>query len=178
MSVANSRIVKHVKKSKLRNAEYYNMQDTFDELYQRSLSNHNFYHLMEIISTDENIKLAYRNIKRNTGSKTAGVDGRTIEHVAKLSEKQFIDYVKNKLRDYKPKAVRRVEIPKPNGKTRPLGIPAIWDRIVQQCVLQVLEPIVEAKFSGRSHGFRPNRSVENAIAQSYTLMQNRKCLMS
>ncbi|WP_449598644.1 group II intron reverse transcriptase/maturase [Niallia sp. Marseille-Q9988] len=172
--MANSQIVKHVKKSKLRNAEYYSMQDTFDELYQRSLSNHNFYHLMEIISTDENIKLAYRNIKRNTGSKTAGVDGRTIEHVAKLTERQFTDFVKNKLRDYKPKAVRRVEIPKPNGKTRPLGIPAIWDRIVQQCILQVLEPIVEAKFSSRSHGFRPNRSVENVIAQSYRLMQNSK----
>lgn len=174
MSVANSRIAKHVKKSKLRNAEYYSMQDTFDMLYDQSSRGSNFKNLMGIISSPENIKLAYRNIKKNTGSKTAGVDGRTIEHVAKLTEEQFIFYAKNKLRDYKPKAVRRVEIPKPNGKTRPLGIPAIWDRIVQRCILQVLEPIVEARFSGRSHGFRPNRSVENAIAQSYRLMQNSK----
>lgn len=174
MSVANSRIVKHVKKSKLRNAEYYSMQTSFDMLYEQSKNGSKFKNLMGMISSTENIKLAYRNIKKNTGSKTAGVDGRTIEHISKLSEEQFIRYVRNKLRDYKPKAVRRVEIPKPNGKTRPLGIPAIWDRIVQQCILQVLEPIAEAKFSGRSHGFRPNRSVENAIAQSYRLMQNSK----
>ncbi|TKI72063.1 group II intron reverse transcriptase/maturase [Lysinibacillus mangiferihumi] len=172
--MANSRIVQHVKKSKLRNAEYYSMQTSFDMLYEQSKNGSKFKNLMGMISSTENIKLAYRNIKKNTGSKTAGVDGRTIEHISKLSEEQFIRYVRNKLRDYKPKAVRRVEIPKPNGKTRPLGIPAIWDRIVQQCILQVLEPIAEAKFSGRSHGFRPNRSVENAIAQSYRLMQNSK----
>ncbi len=174
MSVANSRIVKHVKKSKLRNAAYYSMQDTFDMLYEQSKNGSNFKNLMNIISSTENIKLAYRNIKKNTGSKTTGVDGRTIEHLSKLTEEQFVSYVRNKLRDYKPKAVRRVEIPKPNGKLRPLGIPAIWDRIVQQCILQILEPIAEAKFSSRSHGFRPNRSVENAIAQSYKLMQNSK----
>lgn len=174
MSVANSQIVKHVKKSKLRNAEYYRMQDSFDMLYEQSKNGSTFRNLMSMISSVENIKLAYRNIKKNTGSKTAGVDGRTIEHISKLTEEQFVGFVRNKLRDYKPKAVRRVEIPKPNGKIRPLGIPAIWDRIVQQCILQILEPIVEAKFSGRSHGFRPNRSVENAMAQSYRLMQNSK----
>ncbi|MFT8319927.1 MAG: group II intron reverse transcriptase/maturase [Bacillus sp. (in: firmicutes)] len=174
MSVANSQIVKHVIKSKLRNAEYYSMQNTFDILYEQSKSGSKFSNLINIISSPDNIKLAYRNIKKNTGSKTAGVDGRTIEHVAKLSNQQFIEYVRNKLRDYHPKAVRRVEIPKSNGKTRPLGIPAIWDRIVQQCILQVLDPIVEAKFSNNSYGFRPNRSVENAIAQSYKLMQQAK----
>ncbi|PID21380.1 group II intron reverse transcriptase/maturase [Sporosarcina sp. P3] len=172
--MANSQIVKHVKKSKLRNAEYYHMQDTFDMLHEQSKNDSSFKNLMSMISSVENIKLAYRNIKKNTGSKTAGVDGRTIDHISELTEEQFVGFVRNKLRDYKPKAVRRVEIPKPNGKSRPLGIPAIWDRIVQQCILQILEPIVEAKFSGRSHGFRPNRSVENAIAQSYRLMQNSK----
>ena len=68
---------------------------------------------------------------------------------------------------YKPKAVRRVEILKPNGKPRPLGIPTIWDRMVQQSILQVLEPICEAKFNKHSYGFRPNRSTEHAIAKAY-----------
>lgn len=173
MSVANSQ-TQVVKRTKLRNAEYYSMQSTFDLLYEQSKQGSNFKNLIGIIGSTENIKLAYRNIKKNTGSKTAGVDGRTVEHIAKLTEKQFVGYVRNKLRDYRPKAVRRVEIPKPNGKTRSLGIPAIWDRIVQQCVLQVLEPIVEAKFSDNSFGFRPNRSVENAMAVTYKLMQQSK----
>ncbi|MGO5067342.1 group II intron reverse transcriptase/maturase [Clostridium sp. LCP25S3_F8] len=160
-----------VKKTKLRNSEYYNMQQVFDNLYSRSLKGKSFTNLIEIIASDENIKLAYRNIKKNTGSTTSGVDGRTINDISKLSEEKFLFYTKNKFKDYKPKAVKRVEIPKPNGKLRPLGIPAIWDRIVQQCILQVLEPICEAKFYERSNGFRPNRSTENAMAQCYTFMQ-------
>lgn len=169
--MAKSQIVKHVKKDKLRNAEYYDMQGIFDDLYSESQNNKIFTNLLDIIQSEENIKLAYRNIKKNTGSKTAGVDGRTIKSIATLTEEKFVQYTRNKFRDYKPKAVRRVEIPKPNGKTRPLGIPAIWDRIVQQCILQVLEPICEAKFYDRNNGFRPNRSVEQAIAQCYRFMQ-------
>lgn len=171
MSVAKSLIVKSVKKRKLRNAEYYDMQSVLDKLFADSQNGKSFTNLMQFIMSEENIRLAYRNIKRNTGSKTAGVDGRTVSDIAKLSEEKFISYARNKFKDYKPKAVRRVEIPKPNGKTRPLGIPAIWDRIVQQCILQVLEPICEAKFHERSNGFRPNRSVEQAIAQCYRFMQ-------
>lgn len=79
----------------------------------------------------------------------------------------MIQRVRKILFNYHPRAVRRKEIPKPNGTTRPLGIPCIWDRIIQQCILQVLEPICEAKFSENSYGFRPNRSCQQAIAATY-----------
>ena len=110
-------------------------------------------------------------MRKNEGGKTPGVDGMTIKDLNKMEENEFVLVVMNKFRNYHPKRVKRVEIPKPNGKMRPLGIPTIWDRIVQQCILQVLEPICEAKFFERSNGFRPNRSVENAMAQCYKMAQ-------
>lgn len=162
---------KPVKRQKARNAEYYDMQRTQDDLYKRSLNNQNFIKLMDIIQCDENIMLAYRNIKRNGGSQTPGTDGKTIENLEKLSPEQLTQYVRSRLKWYKPQSVRRVEIPKGNGKTRPLGIPTIADRLIQQCFLQVLEPICEAKFHDRSYGFRPLRSAQNAMAVYYKLIQ-------
>lgn len=162
---------KPVKRQKARNAEYYDMQKTQDMLYKQSLNRQNFYHLMDIIISDENIQLAYRNIKKNSGSNTAGTDKKTIKDLEKLTVEQIIALVRNKLRWYKPQAVKRVEIPKSNGKMRPLGIPTITDRLIQQCFLQILEPICEAKFHERSYGFRPLRSANNAMAAYYKLIQ-------
>ena len=159
------------KVTRLRHNEYYNMQETFDKLYADSKQGKVFENLMELITRPENIKLAYRNIRRNKGSNTSGTDECTIEDIKSLSTDKYIDMVQRKLRYYQPKPVRRVEIPKPNGKMRPLGIPTIIDRLVQQCILQVLEPICEAKFHERNNGFRPNRSTENAIAQCYKMIQ-------
>ena len=159
------------KDSHLRHAEYYDLTEVFDDLYAKSKAQAVFTDLMPLILSEENIRLAYRNIKRNTGSRTAGVDHLTMKHIEKLTSEEVVSKVRHKLAWYKPKPVRRVEIPKPNGKTRPLGIPAIWDRLVQQCILQVLEPICEAKFHDRSNGFRPNRSTEHAIAQSMRMVQ-------
>lgn len=159
----------------LRHMEYYDMVDRFDELYSRSQRGEHFKNLMGIISSEENIKLAYRNIKRNSGSLTAGTDKKTIRDIEGLTQEEYVAKAKNKLKWYKPKPVRRVEIPKPGSdKKRPLGIPCIWDRIVQQCILQVLEPICEAKFSNNSYGFRPNRSAENAIAVCAFNIQHRE----
>ena len=146
------------------------MQHCFDNLYAQSVNGQNFYDLMKLISSDENIRLAYRNIKRNTGSKTAGTDKLTIEDVKCLSVEEVIQKVQNNLQSYVPQKVRRVFIPKSNGKVRPLGIPTIWDRMFQQCILQVLEPICEAKFHKHSYGFRPNRSTHHAKARFESLI--------
>jgi len=159
---------KQPKKQKLRNNEYYNMQDVFDNLHVEAVNNKSFNDLLTLISCENNILLAYRNIKTNKGSKTKGTDGRTIEHYKGWDEAKIVKYFQDKLANYHPKSVRRVEIPKegqPN-KTRPLGIPCMDDRIVQQCILQVLEPICEAKFHNHSYGFRPNRSTDHAIARA------------
>lgn len=159
----------------LRYAEYYGMQATYDDLYRKSKEGEIFTNLMDVILSRENILLAYRNIKTNGGSKTPGTDKVTIDTLKKLNADEVVDMVRKitvgSKHGYRPKPVRRKEIPKPNGKTRPLGIPCMWDRLVQQCIKQVMEPICEAKFSDNSYGFRPNRSVEHAIAETHRLMQ-------
>lgn len=124
---------------------------------------------MEIITGGENIKTAYRTIKGNTGSSTAGADKRTIQDLARMDEEKHVLLIQKQFKSCHPRPVRRVEIPKPNGKTRPLGIPAIVDRIAQQCVLQVLEPTGEAKFWFQTKPFRRTRrskmqSVDTVIA--------------
>lgn len=160
-----------LKKDKLRYNEYFDMQSIFDELYQQSRNNNNFYKLMEVIGSKQNIRLAYRNLKGNTGSKTKGTDGKTIEDISKLNDEMLIKEVRARLEDYNPLPVRRVYIPKPGSdKKRPLGIPTIWDRLIQQCILQVLEPICEPKFHNHSYGFRPNRSTHHAVSRMVSLI--------
>lgn len=155
------------KVDKLRYAEYYGQQETLDRLYKESLEGKTFNKLYQLIVSDSNIIMAYRNIKKNPGSKTPGTDGKTIKDIEKLSTKEVCTKVRNILNNYQPRRVRRKEIPKPNGSTRPLGIPCIWDRLIQQCILQILEPICEAKFYKGSYGFRPLKSAENAMNEVY-----------
>lgn len=159
----------------LRHAEYYGMQETFDDLYARSQAGEKFTDLMGLILSRENILLAYRNIKANDGSKTPGTDHLTIKDIGSLPPDEMVEKVRYIVQGtrhgYRPKPVRRKEIPKPNGSTRPLGIPCIWDRLIQQCIKQVMESICEAKFSDNSYGFRPQRSVENAIKATYSRLQ-------
>ena len=162
---------KNPKRQKLRNNEYYDFQKVQDGLYAKSQNGYIFKNLMDKIVSEANILLAYRNIKKNTGSNTKGTDGKTIANLAKLETKDLVMLVRNKLQNFQPQKVRRVEIPKPDGKTRPLGIPTISDRLIQQCILQVMEPICEAKFYKHSYGFRPLRSTKHAIARAYHLAQ-------
>lgn len=151
------------------------MQSTFDKLYEEGKTDKNFTSLMPLIMSESNIMLAYRNIKRNKGSKTSGTDKLNIENINDIEINVFIEKVQIMFKNYKPQKVRRVEIPKDDGsgKMRPLGIPTITDRLVQQCILQILEPICEAKFSDNSYGFRPNRSCENAISKAQFCMQKK-----
>jgi group II intron reverse transcriptase/maturase len=160
-----------LKKTKLRHSEYYDMQDTYDTLYSQSLNGNNFYKLMELIGSEENIRLAYRNIKTNKGSKTPGVDGLTIKDIWHLNDTTIVKEVRRRLNKYRPQSVRRVYIPKEGSdKMRPLGIPTIWDRLVQQSILQILAPICEAKFHNHSYGFRPNRSTHHALSRMISLI--------
>ena len=158
------------KKQKLRNNEYYSIQNQFDTLYEKSKSNTVFKDLMPLIISEQNIMLAYRNIKKNSGSHTRGVTSSSIVNLGEKEPQKLVDYVIHRLENFTPHAVRRVEIPKPDGRTRPLGIPTIEDRLIQQCIKQVLEPICEAKFYSHSYGFRPNRSTHHAIARAMFLV--------
>lgn len=161
----------------LRHSEYYGLQSVSDELYTKSKNGEEFTDLMPLILSRENILLAYRNIKTNKGSKTPGTDNLTIGDIGKLTPDEVVEKVRfivtGSQHGYRPKPVRRKDIPKPYDptKTRPLGIPCIWDRLIQQSVRQIMEPICEAKFSENSYGFRPNRSAEHAIAITYKHLQ-------
>ncbi len=158
----------------LRHSEYYGMQETLDNLYARSKNGEKFTNLMDLILSRDNILLAYRNIKANTGSQTPGTDNLTINDIGKLTPEELVGRARaiiNGKWGYRPKPVRRKEIPKPNGSMRPLGIPCMWDRLIQQCIKQIMEPICEAKFSEHSYGFRPMRSVEQAIAATQGRLQ-------
>lgn len=141
------------------------MTETFTDLHQRAKNNETFHYLYDIITSRNNILLAYRIIKSNKGSKTPGTDGKTISDIKKYTENELIEEIQRQLKNYRPKKVRRKLIEKDNGKMRPLGIPCILDRVIQQCFKQVLEPIAEAHFFNHSYGFRPLRSTHHAMAR-------------
>ena len=118
--------------------------------------------LIEVILSDENLEEAIRRVKRNRGA--AGVDGMKTSELDEYFSKHK-EIIKQQIRNmqYRPKPVRRVYIPKPNGKQRPLGIPSVADRVVQQAAAQVLSGIYDSTFSDHSYGFRPNRSAHDAM---------------
>ena len=118
--------------------------------------------LLEKILSRDNMNLAYKRVKANKGA--GGVDGVEIEGLydyIKENWKSIREQIEQ--RQYKPQPVRRVEIPKPNGGVRKLGIPTLMDRVIQQAIAQVIGPMCEPYFSERSYGFRPNRSCEMAM---------------
>lgn len=106
---------------------------------------------------------AYKNLYANNGASTKGTDNDTADGFSEGYVRQIIEELQNQT--YKPKSVRRVHIPKANGKTRPLGIPSFRDKLIQDVIRQFLEAIYEPVFSDRSHGFRPGRSCHTALKQ-------------
>ncbi|MGL6131733.1 MAG: reverse transcriptase domain-containing protein, partial [Fusobacteriaceae bacterium] len=126
--------------------------------------------LIGCIIDESNIYRAIHTLKSNKGSKTPGVNGETISDILKIKD-EIVKRIKYDLKGrYTPGMVKRVEIPKGDGEFRPLGIPDIYDRLVQLCFKQVLEPIVENRFHKNSFGFRPRRSTEHAIATCYHMV--------
>ena len=142
-----------------------------DRMYSTSLEasqNGNpprFKGLLEIISSEPVILTAVHNIKANHGSEAPGSDGETVRtNILETDYHELISRVRDSLKDYQPKPVRRVYIPKPGkAEKRPLGIPAAIDKIVQECVRLVIEPILEAQFFAHSYGFRPMRDTHMAL---------------
>ncbi|MFL2096741.1 group II intron reverse transcriptase/maturase [Marinilactibacillus psychrotolerans] len=119
---------------------------------------------MELIVSKENLVTAAQAVRRNKGA--AGIDGMTVWEVEEHIQKVYLP-LRQKLLEgtYKPQPVKRVEIPKPNGDKRKLGIPCARDRVVQQAIKQVIEPIIDPFFLPQSHGFRPNKGTHSALKQ-------------
>ena len=125
--------------------------------------------VIERVLSKDNLNEAYTQVVRNKGA--SGIDEMTCEEVKdylKVNGDKLINQILN--REYQPLPVRRVEIPKPNGGIRKLGVPTVVDRIIQQALVQVLTPIFEPTFSEYSYGFRPNRRCQNAIDRTLELI--------
>ena len=145
------------------------IQEFQRKLYEKAKANpkFRFYSLYDKIYRTDILEEAYRRVKANGG--TSGVDGITFEEIKSKGEIEYLAELQDELKEgrYKPQPVKRVYIPKANGKLRPLGIPTIRDRIVQTAFLMVLEPIFEADFSESSYGFRPKKSAHDAVREIY-----------
>ena len=122
-------------------------------------------YLMEAICDPDNIEAALRAVVRNKGA--PGVDGMTVRQLPDILKARWPEIEHQLLQGrYQPQPVRRVQIPKPAGGTRDLGIPTVMDRVIQQAVLQRLQPLWDPTFSEHSYGFRPGRSARQAVAQA------------
>ena len=120
--------------------------------------------LLEKILSQNNMNAAYKKVCANKGA--GGVDNVTVEELGDYIKENW-ESIREQIRrrEYKPQPVRRVEIPKPDGGVRKLGIPTVMDRVIQQGIAQVISPMCEPLFSENSYGFRPNRGCEMAVRE-------------
>ena len=134
-----------------------------DLLYEKSGQGITFTGLLEAMYSEIAVVTAVHNIKSNKGSKTAGVDKIKMDRYLQMPRDELILLIQSCFKNYKPKPARREYIDKGGGKKRPLGIPTILDRIIQECMRIILEPVCEAKFYPHSYGFRPYRAQKHSI---------------
>lgn len=156
------------------------LREIQDKLYQHSKEVYEaggrpaFKGLIEIMSAEATILTAIHNIKSNHGSETPGVDKKKMrQDYLQKTYKWVIQDIQRAFQHFEPQQIRRVYIDKPGkAEKRPLGIPTIRDRIIQECMRLVLEPIVEAQFFAHSYGFRPMRDTAMALERINTLVHN------
>ncbi len=146
-------------------------------LYQKAKQDKKFrfYVLYDKVRIPYFLREAYKRCKSNKGK--PGVDGVSFSDIEKLGVDKFLSEIIFELENktYKPQAVLRVEIPKGNGKMRPLGIPTIKDRVIQMAVKFIIEPIFEADFEDNSYGYRPSRSSKDAVTEIKQNLKAGKC---
>lgn len=155
------------------------LREILDKLYQHSKEAYGvgnrpaFNGLLEIMSAETTIVTAIHNIKSNRGSKTPGVDSKTMRNYLQRPFPRVVKEIQSAFKNFEPQKIRRVYIDKPGkAEKRPLGIPTIRDRIVQECMRIVLEPIFEAQFFAHSYGFRPMRDAPTAMERAKVLIHH------
>ena len=133
-------------------------------------SEYRFYLLYDKVYRRDVLEYAYRCCKANRGA--AGVDGQRFGDIDAYGEERWLGELAERLKrkDYRPEAVKRVWIPKPNGQSRPLGIPTIADRVVQTALMRVIEPLFDADLPPEQYGYRPERGAHGAIRAVHRLL--------
>ena len=137
--------------TKIENIAYFGLTKEFDALYNNSKNGDNVYNLMSLILDERNIKLAYNELKAHMSSKIVDLDGKSIKDLTLLSEDEYVSFVRKRLSHYVPQKSKRGYKSKYYGGLYPVGISSIYDTLIEQCLMQVLEHICEARFYNHSY---------------------------
>ncbi len=149
------------------------LKEIQDFIYRKSKEGKGFNGILEAAFNEVTITTAIHNIKSNKGANTPGIDGSRMDRYLQMDRNKLIMLIQSSVKHYNPKPVRRIYIPKANGKLRPLGIPTAIDKIIQECIRLIIEPICEARFYSHSYGFRPYRATNHAMKMATTYLSLR-----